>query len=260
METQEATHGGHASYRQWRDDLLSAAGFRELAPAELGEVGRLVHGRAEDMALYGVPAPRMAAAGLRVLGRTALECTVDMHCVAIAEALYTLLGRPRRTPDLLVADLFCGSGNVGFHLGRRLGVLVQASELDARVHAATQHNLSATGGPVALHRADYRDLLGQLAPRGPHDTYVVAPPSGAASLPDDGTPGDTSPPLGAIVDGIRRSRRGAPFLVVLKTSARTPPHALREAFAGSHHLHAHRPRAPLTAGAGTHLHLYAVPH
>ncbi|EYF00844.1 hypothetical protein [Chondromyces apiculatus] len=247
----------YVDYWQLREDLLGGSRFRELAPAEIIQVGRLVYGRAEDMALYGVSAPRMFASGLRVLGSTAIECAVDMHCAAIAEVLHVHLGRPPVAPDMLVADLFCGSGNVGFHLGRRLGVMVQASELDSRIYAATRHNLAAIRAPVVLHRMDYREMLGRLTPRGPYDTYIVEPSWGAALSPEGLDLDATTPPLGTILEDIRESREGKGFLVVIKTNDRIARNSLRRAFGSARHLHACMPTPTLPTGSNVHFHLFA---
>ncbi|AKT38224.1 hypothetical protein [Chondromyces crocatus] len=259
MEQQDAVCNGAADYWRLRDELLTTSPLRELHPGEIGAFSRSVYGCPEAMALYGVPPSRMAATGLKILGRIAVECTVDMHGSAIANTLYTLLGRPRRAPDMLVADLFCGAGNVGYHIGRRLGVTVQASEGDAQIHAATRHNLEMTKAPVALDQGDYRDLLDQLVPRGPHDTYIVEPGWGTASSREGLDLGATSPPLREILKSIRRSRSGKPFLLVIKTNDRILRDSLRAALTGGHHLHTHAPAPRLPRGANAHHHLYALP-
>ncbi|GAB7184281.1 hypothetical protein ATKI12_4112 [Kitasatospora sp. Ki12] len=157
-----------AAYFDLRARLLGPLRNRPLTSGQLCEVGRIVCGHPDGLSLYGIPAPRMAAHGIRLLGRTALECVKDPHPALVAAALTDVLaGLPVSGARPVIADLFCGSGNLGHQLGRllgpRFGHRVLATELDPLVHAATRHNLTLVDSPVRLHHAGYRDLLHTLA-------------------------------------------------------------------------------------------------
>ncbi|MGR6998856.1 hypothetical protein ACU686_13130 [Yinghuangia aomiensis] len=111
-----------------------------LSHARLCEAGRLVYGDPNGLSLYGIPAPEMADWGITLLGRTAIECSVDAYTTPVADALARLQADEARHDDAepLIADLFCGSGNFGYHLGQRLGRAVHASELDPAVYQTTR--------------------------------------------------------------------------------------------------------------------------
>ncbi|MFB9593683.1 hypothetical protein [Streptomyces racemochromogenes] len=138
----------------------------------------------------------MEAVGIRLLGRTVIECCVDDYAVAVADALADIHATlPDNGTEPLVADLFCGSGNFSHHLGTRLGIPVHATELDVDVHDATRHNLSRITTTTRLHLGGYADLLGKHPARGPRDTYFVEPPWGPAFTPAGLDLTRTSPPV-----------------------------------------------------------------
>ncbi|NUR25185.1 MAG: class I SAM-dependent methyltransferase [Catenulispora sp.] len=247
----------HASYFRLRADLLGPSRTRLLSGPELIEVGRQVYGDPAAFSLYGVPAPEMAACGLRLLGRTAIECTVDGYAAPVAAALADHVRAAEGPP--LVADLFCGSGNIGRHLAAALGVRAYASELDPAVHAATRHNLTMLGLDVDLRLEDYRDLLGRLRPRGPYDTFVVEPPWGPAFTEAGLDLTATAPPVPEILADIAASREGVPCLVVIKTNDQIAHDSLARCFAAARHLASVTPPASLPMGANMDFHLFRLP-
>src|SRR5579875_465940 len=74
-------------YFEFRAELLGPSRNRVLAGRELINAGTLIYGRPDGLALYGVPAPLMAARGLRLLGRTVIECSVDAYVENFAETI-----------------------------------------------------------------------------------------------------------------------------------------------------------------------------
>lgn len=233
---------------------------RMLTGAELCEVGQVIYGRPESFSLYGVGAPGMEAAGIRVLGRTAAECCVDAMSLTVAQTVAELRGPPPDDPadEPLVAELFCGSGNLGAHLGRVLGLPVHAAELDPLVHSATSHNLRRTGTPTRLRLIDYRDLLPSLSAHHPHDTYIVEPPWGPAITPAGLDLLATSPPVPAILADILRSRGHRPCLVAIKTIDRILHDSLNVAFTGARHLRTITGEQPFPDGTRMQFHFYRL--
>lgn len=259
-EASGAATDPHAGYFALRADLLGPSRTRTLAGHELMEVGRLVYGDADQMSLYGVPSSRMAERGLRLLGRTAIECSVDAYSAAVADRVAGCCpGAPAPEPGAFVADLFCGSGNMGFHLGRRLGLAVHASDLDPLVHDHTRHNLTALGIDIDLQLLDYRDMLGKLGAASPQDTYVVEPPWGPAFTPLGLDLAATSPPVPQILADIAASRAGTPCLVVIKTNDQIARDSLSRAFAAARHLATITPAPVLPYGANMDFHVYRLP-
>jgi hypothetical protein len=250
----------HAGYFALRADLLGPSRTRTLAGHELMEVGRLVYGDADQLSLYGVPSSRMAERGVRLLGRTAIECSVDAYSAAVAGQVAAHgSGTPEPGPDAFVADLFCGSGNMGFHLGRRLGLPVHASELDPLVHDHTRDSLTALGIEIDLQLLDYRDMLGKLGAASPRDTYVVEPPWGPAFTPHGLDLEATSPPVPQILADITASRDGTPCLVVIKTNDQIARDSLSRSFARARPLATVTPPPFLPHGANMNFHLYRLP-
>ncbi|MFD9339806.1 hypothetical protein ACFWBF_36320 [Streptomyces sp. NPDC060028] len=253
---------GHAAYFAFRDRLLGDLRTTVLTGEQLCEAGELIYGRPEGLSLYGIPALDMADRGIRLLGRTVIECSVDAYTVPVAEELARLQAGTRpQGPDAydpMAVDLFCGSGNFGHHLGRHLGCPVHAAELDPDVYESTAGNLDRIGSPISLHLIDYRDLLGKLPARSTHDTYVVEPPWGPAFTADGLDLTRTSPPVSEILDDIRRSRNGLPCHIAIKTNDQIAHDSLTRAFTGARHLRSITPAPFLPYGANMDFHLYRL--
>ncbi|MBC3840649.1 hypothetical protein GXW82_11410 [Streptacidiphilus sp. 4-A2] len=247
-------------YFALRERLLGPLRDQPLTTDQLYEAGRIICGHPESLSLYGVPAAELTARGLRVLGRTALECTKDPHPAAIAELIAEIQHPLGQRP--MVVDLFCGSGNIGHHLGRRLGHPVYAAERDPLVYATTRHNLDRLDSSVALHHADYREMLTALPAlpaRSEGDIYVVDPPWGAAAFTPDGLDlTRTAPPLPEILDDVRRSRDHLPCLVVIKTNDRIVNSSLDNSLGGAVHLHTFTPEPMLPPGLNAEFHIYRL--
>ncbi|MFJ8695655.1 methyltransferase domain-containing protein [Streptomyces roseolilacinus] len=253
-----ATESSRAAYFAFREELLGASRTRVLDGKELCEAGRLIYGSPEGLSLYGVPAPEMEGLGLRFLGRTTIECSVDAYSAAVARAVAELQAAMPPAQSAMVVDLFCGSGNFGHHLGTHLGRPVFASELDPAVFAATRHNLDRIDSAIKLHEGDYRDLLGKLPPRSPQDTYVVEPPWGPAFTAAGLDLTCTSPPVPEILKDILRSRDGQPCLVIIKTNDQIAHDSLNTAFKDAVHLRTVTPEPTLPYGANMDFHIYRI--
>ncbi|WP_406367733.1 hypothetical protein [Streptomyces sp. NBC_01546] len=252
----------HAAYFAFRDRLLGELRTTMLTGEQLCEAGRLIYGRPDGLSLYGIPAPDMTAKGITLLGRTVIECSIDAYTVPVADALAHIQARAEpQGPDAnnpMITDLFCGSGNFGHHLGRRLSHPVHAAELDPAVHDAARNNLDRINSPISLHLIDYRDLLGKLPARSTHDTYVVEPPWGPAFTADGLDLTRTSPPVPEILDDIRRSRDGLPCYIAIKTNDQIASNSLNRSFTGAHHLQSVTPTPTLPHGANMDFHLYRL--
>ncbi|WP_156077080.1 hypothetical protein [Saccharothrix sp. NRRL B-16314] len=247
-----------------RASLLGPARTRMLTEVELVRAGQVLHGRPERLAVYGVPAPQMIRRGLRLLGRTAVECSVDDSCAAVTTALCAYLADARELSPGFVADLFCGSGNLGRHVGTGLGLPVFAAELDPDVYAATRHNFEVMGIDVNLRHTDYRDLLAGLPPPREGDVHLVEPPWGSAYTERGLDLTVTSPPVPEILAAIRASRAGVPCVVVSQVAVVGPEDAvtlptLARCFADARHLTVIRPPSPFPDEATVEFHVYALP-
>lgn len=247
---------GHAAYIALRARLTGPLRDVPLSGEQLCEVARVIYGHPDGFSLYGLTAPALAAAGVRLLGRMPIQCCVDAFSVPVAEAVAALLPAGQKP---LIADLFCGSGNFSLPLSRLLDLPACAAELDPLVHEITRANLGLVGAATRLHLADFRDLLHDLPARSSWDVYFVEPPWGpAASAPDGLDLTRTSPPVPEILDAVRRSRDGRPCLVVIKTKDRIARDSLATSFAGARHLRTIARPPTLPYGSNRRFHIYRL--
>jgi hypothetical protein len=125
-----------------RDLLLLGAKRNSLL--ELWEIlryGTHSFGDANYLSIYGLRPDDWYARGVRLLGRTAVECTPDHVASAFARDISEVVGLP--TAGTIVVDPFAGSANTLYWMLRSLpGAHGIGCELDAGVCQLTQQNLS----------------------------------------------------------------------------------------------------------------------
>ena len=156
--------------------------------------------------------------GIRILGRTAVECTRDDLAAAIATDVARVAGLCA-APSRLVVDPFAGSGNTVYWLLERLpGSRAFACENDLRVYELSSRNLSLLSLPLQLECAEFPRGLDKVAAQpGELVVVFVAPPWGRAL--DARTGLDlrrTEPPVLEIVDDCARRFEGHPILFVIQ--------------------------------------------
>jgi 16S rRNA G966 N2-methylase RsmD len=186
---------------------------------ELSEVKRYGRESFEDpdyVSIYGLRPADWYARGVRLLARTAVECTRDR--------LSDLIGRDiadvaRTAPDVegsIVFDPFAGSANTLFWIGRHTEARSAIGfELDDGVFEATLRNLSLVDLRIELRHESFETGVKTLyIPADQLLIVFVAPPWGAAL---DETAGldlrRTNPPVGQIVDLIVTTLRPNKLLV-----------------------------------------------
>jgi hypothetical protein len=158
---------------------------------------------ADYVSLYGLCPAEWYAKGVRLLGRTAVECTRDALASAIGRDVAGVAAMaPPGGASPLICDLFAGSGNTLYWLLRHIpGAEGFGCEMDARVFELTRQNLATLGLPIRIVNADYRSgLIGLSAANRPLIAFI-APPWGKAL--DEARGLDlrrTSPPIIEIVD------------------------------------------------------------
>ena len=177
-----------------------------LSLAEIEQYGLDSFGDADYISIYGMKPRGSYGCGIRLLGRTAVECTRDALGDRIARDIASVASRmsPNR---VAVIDPFAGSCNTLFwilrHLSNAEGI---AFESNPQVFELTHRNLAILDQRVELVHGDYVRLLGER--QVPEDRGIVAfvaPPWGTAL---DETQGldlrRTSPPISEVVDRIAR--------------------------------------------------------
>ena len=176
-----------------------------LTLAEIERYGRDSFGDADYVSIYGMHPREWYSRGIRLLGRTTVECTRDALGERIGLDVASVAALLPSTRQWVVIDPFAGSCNTLFwilrHVPRSEGI---AFESDRQVFELTRRNLAALGQRIELVHGDYVRLLGES--RAPEDQGVVAfvaPPWGAALDEEGGLDlRRTTPPIGEVIDRI----------------------------------------------------------
>jgi hypothetical protein len=183
---------------------LLLLGAKRNSVLELWEVlryGTDTFGDANYLSIYGLQPAEWYARGIRLLGRTAVECTPDHVANAIGRDVAEVLGFTNIAATII--DPFAGSANTLYWILRNLPEAQGIGfELDPQVWQLTQRNLSILGMPVDVMHADYTHALRQVDV--PDDAVIVAfiaPPWGEAFSSCDGLDlRRTTPPVRETVD------------------------------------------------------------
>jgi len=207
--------------------LLHGAKRNEvLTLAEVEQYGLDSFGDADYVWIYGMPPKEWYPLGIRLLGRTAVECTRD--------GLADLIGRDvaRRRPlstHYLVIDPFAGSCNTLYwilrHVPNSQGI---AFELDSQVYELSNRNTAHLDRKIELKQGDYEALLGDCAIAPDASIIVfVAPPWGTALDEATGLDlGATQPPITHIVDWFGRKFADHAILFAIQVYEKITPESL----------------------------------
>jgi len=181
--------------------------------------------------LYGMTPSEWYARGIRILGRTAVECTRDPLGDRIGRDVASVAILLPAHTTFTVIDPFAGSCNTLYwilrHVPRSTGI---AYELDRQVYDLTKHNIRGLDRTISLTHGDYELLM-----QDPHiqaDRAIiafVAPPWGTAL---DETVGldlrRTTPPITDIIQGIGRKYSGHEILFATQVYEKVNPASLEE--------------------------------
>jgi len=132
--------------------------------------------------LYGMTPSQWYARGIRVLGRTAVECTRDPLADRIGRDVAAAAASLPSETSRVVVDPFAGSCNTLYwilrHVPRSRGI---AFEFDPNVHELTKRNIAGLDRPIDLMQGDYKSMLTRLhLPNDDALVVFVAPPWGSA--------------------------------------------------------------------------------
>jgi 16S rRNA G966 N2-methylase RsmD len=188
-----------------RELLLHGSKRNEvLSLAEIEQYGLDSFGDADYVSIYGMKPREWYGCGIRLLGRTAVECTRDALADRIGRDIASVAAC-MPSNQFVVIDPFAGSCNTLFWILRRLtdseGI---GFESDAKVFELTHRNLAALGQRIEVVHGDYATLLERY--RFPEDRGIVAfvaPPWGTALDEVQGLHlNRTTPPISEIIDGL----------------------------------------------------------
>jgi hypothetical protein len=210
------------------DRQLLLFGSRRNAVLDLSEVlryGTDSYGNPDYVSIYGLPPAQWYARGIRVLGRTAVECTRDQLADAIGRDIEEVASSGPGAAAVTVIDPFAGSANTLYWILRHLPrARCVGFELDAQVCQLTQQTLSILALPLEIRHADYVTALSELTVST--DQLVVAfiaPPWGDALSASDGLDLRlTRPPARDIMDLLTR-RFPNPLLFAIQVYEQTVP-------------------------------------
>lgn len=190
------------------DRGLLLGGAKRDATLQLWEIQRYgtdSFGDADYVSVYGMPPADWYAAGIRLLGRTAVECTRDELAQAIASDIAGILATAPSPSEPLAIDLFAGSGNTLYWILRELPTARGIGfERDAGVFFLTRRNLAVLSVRIDCLNTDY--LAGLRSVTTPDDQMLVtflAPPWGDALDPVAGLDlRRTTPPIAEVMDAL----------------------------------------------------------
>jgi hypothetical protein len=214
-------------------DLLLFGPLRErvLEAWQVQRYGAKVFGDSDSISLYGMRPDEWFARGMRILGRTVVECTRDELAQVVAADVAAMAAATTSSPPPLVLDPFAGSGNTLFWLQQTIPRSTAVGfEIDPVIAEHTTHNLSLTDASIEIVNVDYVDGLRSVeAPAEQLIVVYVAPPWGHAFDPDTGLDlGGTEPPVGEIVDVVVDRLSGHRLLIAVQAFERLNSETLRE--------------------------------
>ncbi|MGX4801904.1 hypothetical protein [Bradyrhizobium guangdongense] len=152
--------------------------------------------------LYGMTPAQWYAHGVRLLGRTAVECTRDAVADRIGQDVAAVAASLPAGGRWVVVDPFAGSCNTLYwilrHIPQSRGI---AFEFDPQIYHLTRQNLAVLDRTIDLKLGDYDVLMGQVAITSDEAMIVfVAPPWGTALNETEGLDlRRTEPPITEII-------------------------------------------------------------
>src|SRR3981189_2880710 len=167
------------------DRQLLLEGAKRNAVLDLTEVQRYgieSWGDPDYVCIYGLRPADWYGRGIRILGRTTVECTPDELADNIARDIATVAKSAPLTSETLVLDPFAGSGNTLYWMLRHLpDAHGLGLEQDPMVFHLTSRNLAILNLSIEVSNRDYRTGLTILtAAQDQLLIAFIAPPWGDA--------------------------------------------------------------------------------
>lgn len=170
---------------------------------EVQRYGDEVFGDPDTVSIYGLEPADWYGRGVRLLGRTAAECTRDRFADLIGRDVAKVAKTAGDVNRSIVIDPFAGSGNtlywIALHVkpDRSVGF-----ELDDMVFELTRRNVSIMGLGINVIHEDYeRGLKGLRVGKDEFVILFIAPPWGEALDSESGLDlRRTAPSVAEIID------------------------------------------------------------
>jgi hypothetical protein len=181
--------------------------------------------------IYGMTPTAWYRQGIRLLGRTAVECTRDALANRIGRDIASLVATLPETTPFTVIDPFAGSCNTLYWILRYVpNSQGLACEFDPQVYELTKGNIAGLDRTIDLRRGDYHLILaGRDLPRDHGLIFFIAPPWGTAL---DEVAGldlrHTTPPVTDILGFVRTRYPVQRVLLATQVYEKLNPTSLRE--------------------------------
>jgi predicted RNA methylase len=197
---------------------------------EVERYGRDSFGDADYVCVYGLRPRTWYGRGVRLLGRTVVECTRDRLAARIGRDVAAVAGEAP-AGGTVVVDPFAGSGNTLLWLARLLEPRVAVGfELDDAVAAVTQTNVALLDLPIVVRHEPYEGGIPAIRV-GDEELIVVfvAPPWGNA-LTAEGELDlrHTTPRVAEVVDRVAATFDAQRLLLAVQLYERVEPNSLAD--------------------------------
>ncbi|MHC2257135.1 hypothetical protein ACVILK_006827 [Bradyrhizobium embrapense] len=173
-----------------------------LSLEEVRRYGRDSFSDPDFIRLYGMTPAQWYGRGVRLLGRTAVECTRDAVADRIGQDVAAVAGSLPVSGRWVAVDPFAGSCNTLYwilrHVPRARGI---AFEFDPQIYQLTKENLAVLDRTIDLKLGDYSVMMGHVSIASDEAMIVfVAPPWGTALNEAEGLDlRRTEPPITEII-------------------------------------------------------------
>jgi hypothetical protein len=181
--------------------------------------------------IYGMAPTVWYSRGIRLLGRTAVECTRDSLASRIGADIASIAAKLPQATHFMVIDPFAGSCNTLYWILRFISNSQgMACELDRQVYELTKRNLVGLDRTIDLQHGDYQSLTRVC--RLPPDCgliFFIAPPWGTAL--DEVAGLDlrcTTPPITDIIRFIRTTYPCRTVLLATQVHEKLIPSSLHD--------------------------------
>lgn len=178
----------------------------------------------------GTP-PQWYARGIRLLGRTAVECTRDPLADRIGRDIAAVAAALPPQTECVVVDLFAGSCNTLYwilkHVPRSRGI---GYELDPQVHDLTRRNIAGLDRTIELRQGDYWSRLDAHDLRRDQAIIVFVAPLWGTAL-DEVTGLDlrrTEPPITGIIARVETAHPDRRLLFAIQVYEKVNAESLSE--------------------------------
>ena len=231
MDIPPSHGGGSLPHSYDRAFLLHGPKRNEvLTLAEVQQYGLDSFLDADYVSIYGMRPKEWHSRGVRVLGRTAVECTRDALGDRIGFDVASVAKRMPRS-QYMVVDPFAGSCNTLFWILRHLPSAEGIGyESDLKVFDLSHRNLIAIGQQIKLVHGDYARLLDKIAIPADRGLVVfVAPPWGTAL---DEVHGlnlcRTAPPIPEVIERVGHQFAASDILFAIQVYEKVSAASLNE--------------------------------